>query len=79
MTAKNPTIVIDLSGGVVHVAYATEPVNVIVISHDKEDILEDDERRGTRAPDGNAVAVWGSSVVIDPDVIEHYTKESLKE
>jgi hypothetical protein len=72
------TIVLDMTGGVMNVAYTTQPINIVVISHDRDDIASTRDDEGghlSKTMEGRDVYVTGGSVEIDPEVVEHYRNE----
>jgi len=72
------TVVIDLTCGEFHAAYAKESLNVIVIRHDHDDIAAADDNTLPTAMDGDHVYVVSHSSRIAPNVVGHYLTETAK-
>jgi hypothetical protein len=74
-------IVVDFTGGVVHAVYAGQPVEVIFVSSDKEDIDDEyQEEMGFVDPQGKRVAllVRESEAGDNSGVVEHFFAQQQK-
>jgi hypothetical protein len=70
-----PTIVLDLSGGVLQAAYSTTPIDIIVISHDRDDIIGADPEHIGLTDSGADVYISASAADIEPAVVDHYLQQ----
>lgn len=69
------TIVLDLSGGVLQVAYSNEPIDIVVISHDSDDITGAEPEHIGLSPSGAEVYVSASAADVNPGVVAHYLQQ----
>jgi hypothetical protein len=72
------TIVVDLTGGALHAVYATQPIEVVMISHDSDDIAracDGEPEHLALAVDGKAVYLSRQSSEIDADIVAHYRNQ----
>lgn len=74
-TTAPARIVVDITGGAIHAVYAGQPVEVVFISHDADDIEQD--APGYRSPDDKPVALWKAYSDVehadsDAEVVDHY-------
>lgn len=73
-------IVVDISGGAIHGVMAGQPVEIVFVSGDPDDLDDDQYQRGFLTPEGKRVALWmdGDDHGDHPDVVEHYFREYMK-
>lgn len=76
-----PTIVLDLSGGVLQAAYTRQPVDIIVIDFDKDTICEAESNGQIiyQSTDGSPVYMSSTFSEIEPEVVDHYLSEQNKD
>lgn len=51
-------VVVDITRGAIHEVYATQPVDIVFLSTDEDDIDEAQSDSGYRTPNGEPVALW---------------------
>lgn len=75
-------VVVDITRGAIHEVYATQPVDIVFLSTDEDDIDESQSDNGYRTPNEEPVALWmqgynasnvePGEVAANAEHLEHY-------
>ncbi|MFP3852402.1 hypothetical protein [Pseudomonas sp. W5-01] len=75
-------IVVDVTGGAIHAVYADQPVEIVFVSHDGDDIDDEQATANFRSIQGEQVALWmdgsDSDNGADSEVVTHYFDQYAK-
>lgn len=75
-------VVVDITGGAIHAVYAGQPVEIVFVSHDRDDIDGEQDASDFRSMQGEQVALWmdgsDSDNGADSEVVDHYFGQYTK-
>lgn len=75
-------VVVDISGGAIHAVYADQPVTIVFVSHDSDEIDDEQAACDFRSLQGEPVALWmdgsDSDNGADAEVVDHYFQQYAK-
>ena len=75
-------IVVDVTGGAIHAVYAEQPVEIVFVSHNRDDIDDHQVAADFRSIQGESVALWmdgsDSDNGADSEVVAHYFDQYAK-
>lgn len=77
MASNAIRIVVDITGGAIHAVYAGQPVEIVFISHDGDEIQDQQgDGKTYKGIDGEEVAIWMDGCDVDESkVVEHFFNE----